>query len=126
MSLTCLFLTGIGGLGMSIEGPGKVDIKCFENPGGTCRVAYKPTEPGTYQLSVKYADIHVPGSVVILIVLMRHVGLCLCMLSFTRLTADNTQDRLMNLMLFVSDLLWYKCVLKIVSVQKFLAMLMWI
>jgi len=46
---------------MSIEGPGKVDIKCFENPGGTCRVAYTPTEPGTYQLSVKYADEHVPG-----------------------------------------------------------------
>jgi len=46
---------------MSIEGPGKVDIKCFENPGGTCRVAYKPTEPGTYQLSVKYADEHIPG-----------------------------------------------------------------
>ena len=52
---------GIGGLGMSIEGPGKVDIKCFENPGGTCRVAYNPTEPGTYQLSVKYADEHIPG-----------------------------------------------------------------
>jgi len=46
---------------MSIEGPGKVDIKCFESPGGTCRVAYKPTEPGTYQLSVKYADEHIPG-----------------------------------------------------------------
>jgi len=46
---------------MSIEGPGKVDIKCFENPGGTCRVAYNPSEPGTYQLSVKYADEHIPG-----------------------------------------------------------------
>jgi len=57
--LCCLL--GIGGLGMSIEGPGKVDIKCFESPGGTCRVAYKPTEPGTYQLSVKYADEHIPG-----------------------------------------------------------------
>jgi len=59
----CDCLLGIGGLGMSIEGPGKVDIKCFENPGGTCRVAYKPTEPGTYQLSVKYADEHIPGSI---------------------------------------------------------------
>jgi len=46
---------------MSIEGPGKVDIKCFENPGGTCRVVYNPSEPGTYQLSVKYADEHIPG-----------------------------------------------------------------
>lgn len=53
---------GVGGLGLSVEGPGKVDIKCFENPGGTCRVAYKPTEPGTYQLSIKYADEHIPGS----------------------------------------------------------------
>ena len=53
--------TGIGGLGLSVEGPGKVDIKCFEAAGGTCRVAYKPTEPGTYQMSVKYADQHIPG-----------------------------------------------------------------
>jgi len=59
--LSVICTPGIGGLGMSIEGPGKVDIKCFENPGGTCRVAYKPTEPGTYQLSVKYADEHIPG-----------------------------------------------------------------
>jgi len=61
--MTCVYrVLGIGGLGMSIEGPGKVDIKCFETPGGTCRVAYNPTEPGTYQLSVKYADEHIPGS----------------------------------------------------------------
>ena len=59
--LYCVVYQGIGGLGMSIEGPGKVDIKCFENPGGTCRVAYNPSEPGTYQLSVKYADEHIPG-----------------------------------------------------------------
>jgi len=58
-----LCCVGIGGLGMSIEGPGKVDIKCFESPGGTCRVAYKPTEPGTYQLSVKYAEEHIPGQI---------------------------------------------------------------
>jgi len=53
---------GIGSLGMSIEGPGKVEMKCFENPGGACRVQYKPTEPGTYQLSIRYADEHIPGS----------------------------------------------------------------
>jgi len=60
-AVRCGVSLGIGGLGMSIEGPGKVDIKCFENPGGTCRVAYNPSEPGTYQLSVKYADEHIPG-----------------------------------------------------------------
>jgi len=60
-SVRVYVLLGIGGLGMSIEGPGKVDIKCFESPGGTCRVSYNPTEPGTYQLSVKYADEHIPG-----------------------------------------------------------------
>jgi len=61
-SHTLLVFAGIGSLGMSIEGPGKVDIKCFENPGGACRVAYNPSEPGTYQLSVKYADEHIPGT----------------------------------------------------------------
>lgn len=46
---------------MSVIGPGKVEIKCEENPDGTTRVSYKPTEPGQYELAVKYADEHVPG-----------------------------------------------------------------
>jgi filamin len=53
---------GVGALSLSVVGPGKVDIKCDENPDGTMRVSYKPTEPGQYHLTVKYADENVPGS----------------------------------------------------------------
>ena len=53
---------GYGGLSLSIEGPSKADIECHDNEDGSCRVTYKPTEPGTYIMNIKFADKHVPGS----------------------------------------------------------------
>ena len=53
---------GYGGLSLSIEGPSKADIECHDNEDGSCRVTYKPTEPGTYLINIKFADKHVPGS----------------------------------------------------------------
>ncbi|XP_069142475.1 filamin-A-like isoform X2 [Argopecten irradians] len=53
---------GYGGLSLSIEGPSKADIECLENDDGTCRVTYKPTEPGNYVINIKFADEQVPGS----------------------------------------------------------------
>ncbi|XP_025106447.1 filamin-A-like isoform X3 [Pomacea canaliculata] len=53
---------GYGGMSLSIEGPSKADIECHDNEDGTCRVTYKPTEPGTYIINIKFADEHVPGS----------------------------------------------------------------
>ncbi len=53
---------GYGGLSLSIEGPSKADIECHDNEDGSCRVTYKPTEPGSYILNIKFADKHVPGS----------------------------------------------------------------
>ncbi|XP_068442134.1 filamin-C-like isoform X3 [Clinocottus analis] len=53
---------GYGGLGLSIEGPSKVDITCEDVEDGTCKVTFCPTEPGNYIISVKFADQHVPGS----------------------------------------------------------------
>lgn len=52
---------GYGGLGLSIEGPSKVDINCEDMEDGTCKVTYCPTEPGTYIINIKFADKHVPG-----------------------------------------------------------------
>ncbi|PVD25206.1 hypothetical protein C0Q70_15704 [Pomacea canaliculata] len=52
---------GYGGMSLSIEGPSKADIECHDNEDGTCRVTYKPTEPGTYIINIKFADEHVPG-----------------------------------------------------------------
>ncbi|XP_072567273.1 filamin-C-like [Paramormyrops kingsleyae] len=53
---------GYGGLGLSIEGPSKVDINCEDSEDGTCKVTYCPTEPGNYIINIKFADQHVPGS----------------------------------------------------------------
>ena len=60
--------TGYGGLSLSIEGPSKADIECHDNEDGTCRVTYKPTEPGTYIINIKFADEHVPGTVHLIII----------------------------------------------------------
>ncbi|XP_041964970.1 filamin-C-like isoform X2 [Alosa sapidissima] len=53
---------GYGGLGLSIEGPSKVDINCEDAEDGTCKVTYCPTEPGNYIINIKFADKHIPGS----------------------------------------------------------------
>uniref|UniRef100_A0A8C4QEV7 Filamin C n=1 Tax=Eptatretus burgeri TaxID=7764 RepID=A0A8C4QEV7_EPTBU len=53
---------GYGGLGLSIEGPSKVDINCEDQEDGTCRVTYCPTEPGNYVVNIKFSEKHIPGS----------------------------------------------------------------
>ncbi|CAB1322710.1 unnamed protein product, partial [Coregonus sp. 'balchen'] len=53
---------GYGGLGLSVEGPSKVDINCEDVEDGTCRVSYCPTEPGNYIINIKFSDKHIPGS----------------------------------------------------------------
>uniref|UniRef100_A0A3Q3WU36 Calponin-homology (CH) domain-containing protein n=1 Tax=Mola mola TaxID=94237 RepID=A0A3Q3WU36_MOLML len=53
---------GYGGLALSIEGPSKVDINCEDMEDGTCRVTYCPTEPGNYNVNIKFAEKHIPGS----------------------------------------------------------------
>uniref|UniRef100_A0A8B9HYD3 Filamin B n=1 Tax=Astyanax mexicanus TaxID=7994 RepID=A0A8B9HYD3_ASTMX len=53
---------GYGGLALSIEGPSKVDIQTEDMDDGTCGVSYCPTEPGTYIVSIRFAEDHVPGS----------------------------------------------------------------
>ena len=62
MNVIRVFYPGYGGLSLSIEGPSKADIHCDDNADGTCKVSYKPTEPGNYFVNVKFADEHVPGT----------------------------------------------------------------
>ena len=57
-----MIFLGYGGLGLSIEGPSKVDINCDDLADGVCKVSYTPQEPGDYIINVKFADKHVPGS----------------------------------------------------------------
>lgn len=53
---------GAGGLSLAIEGPSKAEIKCVDNKDGTCTVTYYPTKPGTYEITVKFADKDIGGS----------------------------------------------------------------
>ncbi|XP_063072251.1 filamin-B isoform X2 [Engraulis encrasicolus] len=53
---------GYGGLALSIEGPSKVDIQTEDMEDGTCGVSYCPMEPGTYIVSIRFAEENVPGS----------------------------------------------------------------
>ncbi|XP_075219680.1 filamin A protein cher isoform X2 [Lycorma delicatula] len=53
---------GTGGLGLAIEGPSEAKMTCKDNRDGSCSVEYIPTEPGDYDVSIKFADKHIPGS----------------------------------------------------------------
>nr|XP_061814514.1 filamin-B-like isoform X1 [Nerophis lumbriciformis] len=53
---------GYGGLALAVEGPSKVDIQTEDVEDGTCRVAYCPTEPGNYIVSIRFSEKHITGS----------------------------------------------------------------
>ncbi|CAG9538291.1 unnamed protein product [Cercopithifilaria johnstoni] len=53
---------GSGDLSVSIQGPSEAELRCNENKGGLANIVYRPTEPGIYILSVKFAGAHVNGS----------------------------------------------------------------
>ncbi|XP_011497813.1 PREDICTED: filamin-A [Ceratosolen solmsi marchali] len=53
---------GTGGLGLAIEGPSEAVVSCKDNCDGSCSVEYLPTESGDYDISIKFADKHIPGS----------------------------------------------------------------
>lgn len=53
---------GRGGLGLGIEGPVETPMNCKDNHDGTCEVVYEPKKAGPYNVSVKFADQHIPGS----------------------------------------------------------------
>ncbi|XP_012277113.1 filamin-A isoform X2 [Orussus abietinus] len=53
---------GNGGLGLAIEGTSEAKITCEDNCNGSCTVEYVPPEAGDYDVSIKFADQHIPGS----------------------------------------------------------------
>lgn len=53
---------GVGGLGLTVEGPCEAKIECQDNGDGTCSVSYLPTEPGDYSINILFGGAHVPGS----------------------------------------------------------------
>ncbi|XP_046814110.1 filamin-A isoform X2 [Vespa crabro] len=53
---------GNGGLGLAIEGIREVKMTCKDNYNGSCSAEYIPMEPGEYDITIKFADQHIPGS----------------------------------------------------------------
>ncbi|XP_032664758.1 filamin-A isoform X3 [Odontomachus brunneus] len=53
---------GNGGLGLAIAGNGEAKVDGKDNYDGSCTVEYVPTEPGDYEISIKFAEQHIPGS----------------------------------------------------------------
>ena len=52
---------GQGGLALAIDGPDQTQINCKDNRDGTCEVEYTPVKPGDYDVTIKFADQHIPG-----------------------------------------------------------------
>ncbi|XP_061423004.1 filamin-A-like [Lethenteron reissneri] len=53
---------GAGGLSIAVEGPSKADISFEDRQDGSCGVSYVVTEPGEYEVTVKFNDEHIPDS----------------------------------------------------------------
>ena len=53
---------GTGGLGLAMEGPSEATVQCVDNQDGSCTVDYVPTEEGDYDITIKFGDVHIPGS----------------------------------------------------------------
>ncbi|EDW59138.2 filamin-A isoform X2 [Drosophila virilis] len=53
---------GKGGLSLAIEGPSEAKMTCTDNRDGSCDVDYLATDPGEYDITIRFADKHIPGS----------------------------------------------------------------
>ncbi|XP_056130431.1 LOW QUALITY PROTEIN: filamin-B [Lampris incognitus] len=53
---------GIGGLGITVEGPSESKMSCKDNKDGSCSVEYVPFTPGLYDVNITYGGQHIPGS----------------------------------------------------------------
>ncbi|XP_047439837.1 filamin-B isoform X1 [Mugil cephalus] len=53
---------GIGGLGITVEGPSESKMSCKDNKDGSCSVEYIPFTRGLYDVNITYGGEHIPGS----------------------------------------------------------------
>ncbi|XP_071870651.1 filamin A protein cher isoform X5 [Bombus fervidus] len=53
---------GNGGLSLLMEGNDYAQVTCKGNDDGYCTVEYFPPSPGDYEISIKFAEQHIPGS----------------------------------------------------------------
>lgn len=55
---------GIGGLGITVEGPSESKMSCTDNKDGSCSVEYIPFTPGNYDVNITYGGEHIPGEII--------------------------------------------------------------
>ncbi|KAM4612801.1 filamin B a [Polymixia lowei] len=53
---------GIGGLGITVEGPSESKMSCKDNKDGSCSVEYVPFTAGLYDVNITYGGQHIRGS----------------------------------------------------------------
>lgn len=54
---------GIGGLGITVEGPSESKMSCKDNKDGSCSVEYVPFTAGLYDVNITYGGEHIPGEI---------------------------------------------------------------
>eukprot|EP00112_Aurelia_sp_Birch-Aquarium-sp1_P006041 Seg1675.4 transcript_id=Seg1675.4/GoldUCD/mRNA.D3Y31 product=Filamin-C protein_id=Seg1675.4/GoldUCD/D3Y31 len=52
---------GSGALALSIDGPAEVKLNCVEQDDGTYKVTYRPTIPGSYEISIRFDEQQILG-----------------------------------------------------------------
>jgi hypothetical protein len=61
LPLSTALFSGLGALGISVEGAHRSDLEMKSNNPSEYTLQYKPHEPGIYLLNVKFGDDHVNG-----------------------------------------------------------------
>uniref|UniRef100_A0A667XTF4 Filamin B n=1 Tax=Myripristis murdjan TaxID=586833 RepID=A0A667XTF4_9TELE len=71
---------GIGGLGITVEGPSESKMSCKDNKDGSCSVEYVPFTAGLYDVNITYGGQHIPGEACCFLTLHTNsfTGLCVC------------------------------------------------
>uniref|UniRef100_A0A670ISG5 Filamin B n=1 Tax=Podarcis muralis TaxID=64176 RepID=A0A670ISG5_PODMU len=71
---------GIGGLGITVEGPSESKISCKDNKDGSCSAEYIPYVPGDYDVNITYGGEHIPGKTACILRLDSNGKNCLCVI----------------------------------------------
>lgn len=58
----CASGVGVGELSVTIDGPSRAQVVIRDEAEGNCKVEYEVTEPGLYEIDVKFNDAHIAQS----------------------------------------------------------------
>lgn len=58
----CAGGVGVGELSVTVDGPSRAQVVIQDEANGNCNVEYAVTEPGLYEIDVKFNDAHIAQS----------------------------------------------------------------